>query len=105
MTPRTTPRRPDPPPRPATWWAPIAPTGTRCRAIPRTGQNGEMADSLLERELKFDVEPEVDLAGLDAKVRDGYASETTAERLRSDYYDTSDRALLAANMTLRHRTG
>ncbi|HEX2902496.1 MAG TPA: CYTH and CHAD domain-containing protein [Jatrophihabitans sp.] len=64
-----------------------------------------MAESYLEREDKFDVEPGFELPALGAV--DQRVTELRSERheLRSQYFDTPDRALLAAAMTLRRRTG
>jgi CHAD domain-containing protein len=64
-----------------------------------------MAQSYVERELKFDVEPGFvvpDIAGL---LPAGGRTVTSTEQLRSDYFDTTDHALLRAHMTLRRRTG
>jgi CHAD domain-containing protein len=64
-----------------------------------------MAESYLERELKFDV-PEgfvlPELAGIgDPVVR----VESRLHQLRSEYFDTPDHALRQARLTLRRRTG
>lgn len=64
-----------------------------------------MAESYLEREDKFDVDAGFELPGLGAV--DPRVVEVRADRheLRSQYFDTPDRALLTAAMTLRRRTG
>ncbi|MCW2522486.1 MAG: hypothetical protein JWO63_821 [Frankiales bacterium] len=64
-----------------------------------------MPQSYVERELKFDVKAGFvvpDVAGL---LPAGGRTQTSSEHLRSDYFDTHDRALLRARMTLRRRTG
>jgi CHAD domain-containing protein len=64
-----------------------------------------MADSYLEREIKLDVGDDFvmpDLIGLKASV---VQARTATYRLRSEYYDTADRALLRAHLTLRRRSG
>jgi CHAD domain-containing protein len=58
-----------------------------------------------ERELKFDVQPKFVVPDVDALLPPGGRTETAAEQLRSDYFDTTDHALLRARMTLRRRTG
>ncbi|HET7474560.1 MAG TPA: CYTH and CHAD domain-containing protein [Dermatophilaceae bacterium] len=63
-----------------------------------------------EREVKYDVEEGVELPGLDA-VLDGVAgsslvlAETSTYRLQATYFDTADRSLGRAGLTLRRRTG
>lgn len=64
-----------------------------------------MVFSFVERELKFDIRPGFVVPELDALVPVGGQLTTTAEHLRSDYYDTDDHALLNAGITLRRRTG
>ena len=64
-----------------------------------------MTDTFVERELKFDVRPEFRVPVLDAVLPAGGRIEVGSQRLRSDYYDTEDHALLRAQMTLRRRTG
>ena len=64
-----------------------------------------MAESYLERELKFDV-PEhfvlPELAGIGSPVA---RAESRLHELRSEYFDTPDHALRQARLTLRWRTG
>lgn len=60
---------------------------------------------MLEQELKFDVEPAFALPDLRVFVPKGGRLVQGSEHLRSTYFDTADRALLRARMTLRHRTG
>lgn len=64
-----------------------------------------MAESFVERELKFEADLDSDLPDVSALLPVGGRLSTRTERLRSDYYDTPERSLLAAEMTLRHRTG
>ncbi|MDT4943424.1 MAG: hypothetical protein QOH14_157 [Pseudonocardiales bacterium] len=59
----------------------------------------------MERELKFDVAPDFVVPDVAELLPDGGRLEVRTEQLRSDYFDTSDHALLRARMTLRHRTG
>jgi len=62
-----------------------------------------VAEPYLEREDKFDVEPGFTLPELPAP--DGTELRRAQHQLRSVYYDTADRALLRARMTLRRRSG
>jgi CHAD domain/CYTH domain len=55
--------------------------------------------------LKFDVEPTFRLPDIAGLIPRGGRTDTPIERLNSDYYDTTDHALLRARMTLRRRTG
>ncbi|MGX7679122.1 CYTH and CHAD domain-containing protein [Jatrophihabitans sp. DSM 45814] len=64
-----------------------------------------MTESYIERELKFDVEAGFAVPAVDALLPAGGRMEHVTERLRSDYFDTADRALLQAHITLRRRTG
>lgn len=64
-----------------------------------------MPQSYIERELKFDVKARFVVPDVADLAPTGGRIETRTERLRSDYYDTHDRALLRARMTLRRRTG
>ena len=64
-----------------------------------------MTKSLIERELKFDVDAKFRLPDLADVLPSGGRLETVTEELRSDYFDTADHALLRAHMTLRRRTG
>jgi CHAD domain-containing protein len=64
-----------------------------------------MTRSRLGRELKFDVDPKFVLPKLKRVLPKGGRLETTSKRLRSDYYDTADQALLQAQVTLRRRRG
>src|SRR4051794_25024372 len=74
-------------------------------AVPRPPRQDEgMAESYLERELKFDVPagfvvPE--LAGVSPISR----TETAVHQLRNEYFDTPDHSLRLAQITLRRRTG
>lgn len=64
-----------------------------------------MPESYIEREDKFDIEPGFelpDLTSADPMVAEVRVAE---HRLRSDYFDTADRALGTAVMTFRHRRG
>jgi CHAD domain-containing protein len=72
----------------------------RCRA----GHTGGV-HSFVERELKFDVEPGFTVPDLLDTLPPGSKVETVSHQLRSDYFDTVDRDLLLAGMTLRRRTG
>lgn len=71
----------------------------------RPRHNGSVTHSMIERELKFDVEPDFVVPDITALLPEGGCVETATEHLRSDYFDTADRALLKAHMTLRRRTG
>lgn len=64
-----------------------------------------MSQSYLERELKFDVKPTFVIPDVTALLPAGGQTQTGTEHLRSDYFDTSDHALLRARVTLRRRTG
>ncbi|MCW2492895.1 MAG: hypothetical protein JWN47_2259 [Frankiales bacterium] len=64
-----------------------------------------MAHSYVERELKFEVEPGFVVPDVTALLPDGGRVERSSEKLRSDYFDTADHALLRAQVTLRRRTG
>jgi CHAD domain-containing protein len=64
-----------------------------------------MPQSYVERELKFDVAPSFVVPDVASLLPAGGRTETSTEHLRSDYFDTSDHALLRARMTLRRRTG
>jgi CHAD domain-containing protein len=64
-----------------------------------------MVESYIERELKFDVEPGFVLPDIAGLLPTGGRTETGTEQLRSDYFDTTDHALLRAHMTLRRRVG
>ena len=76
-----------------------------CLREAEAGHNALMTNSLVERELKFDVEPEFVVPDITALLPAGGRTESSAEQLCSDYFDTSDHALLAARITLRRRTG
>jgi CHAD domain-containing protein len=60
---------------------------------------------VIERELKFEVESNFVVPDLKTLLPKGGSIQSTVERLRSDYFDTADLALLHANITLRRRTG
>ena len=62
-------------------------------------------DSQRERELKFDVDHQFAVPGLDDLGGRSTRTERGTVRMTSTYYDTEDRALLAAGLTLRHREG
>lgn len=64
-----------------------------------------MTSSLIEREDKFDAEPDFVLPDVTGLLPEGARVETSSARLRSYYFDTDDHALLRADMTLRRRTG
>ena len=64
-----------------------------------------MTHSYIERELKFDVDPDFALPDLIALLPHGARVDHGAEVLRSDYFDTESHDLLAAGMTLRRRSG
>jgi CHAD domain-containing protein len=64
-----------------------------------------MATSYIERELKFDVGLDFVVPDLVGLLPAGGSTHTSTEHLRSEYFDTADRALLQARMTLRRRTG
>lgn len=64
-----------------------------------------MIESMVERELKFEVGPDVVIPDLSSFAPEGGSVETAVERLNSDYFDTADHALLKAHITLRRRTG
>lgn len=64
-----------------------------------------MPVSHLEREDKFDADPAFELPGLGAADERIVEVRNARRQLRSRYFDTADRALLTAGMTLRHRTG
>lgn len=74
-------------------------------ASARPRHNGSVTHSMIERELKFDVEPDFVVPDITALLPEGGCVETATEHLRSDYFDTPDRALLKAHLTLRRRTG
>lgn len=67
--------------------------------------NGSMTESRVERELKFDVRPDLVIPDISALAPEGGYVETATEQLHSDYFDTADHALLKAHLTLRRRTG
>ena len=64
-----------------------------------------MVESVVERELKFDVDPHFVLPGLADLLPPQGRLEHASDRLCSDYFDTGDRALVRARMVLRRRTG
>lgn len=64
-----------------------------------------MSTSYEERELKFDVEPGFVVPDVASALPNVARTEKRTEHLRSEYFDTSDHALLRARMTLRRRTG
>ena len=64
-----------------------------------------MAQSFVERELKFEVEPGFVVPDLVSVLPGGGYAEHTEQQLRSDYFDTVDHALLGAQITLRRRVG
>lgn len=74
-------------------------------AKPDREQTGGMSTSFTERELKFDVEPGFVVPDIGATLPMVARTESRTEHLRSEYFDTSDHALLRARMTLRRRTG
>jgi CHAD domain-containing protein len=59
----------------------------------------------MRREDKFDVDAGYVLPDIAGLLPDGGRVERSTELLRSDYFDTADRALLRAGITLRRRTG
>lgn len=64
-----------------------------------------MVESYVEREDKFDVEPGFVLPGLGAADERVTEVAVAQHQLRSEYFDTDDRALLTAGLTLRRRSG
>lgn len=62
-------------------------------------------DSHRERELKFDVDDQFAVPDLDELAGRSTRIERHTLRMASTYYDTEERALLAAGLTLRHRAG
>lgn len=64
-----------------------------------------MTESMVERELKFDVDQDFAVPDIAPLAPEGGYVETATEQLRSDYFDTADHALLTARITLRRRTG
>src|SRR4029079_5775490 len=80
------------------WLNPAEPRGRR-------GDNRSMAESYLERELKFDVPDGFVLPELTG-IGDPVARvESRFHQLRNEYFDTPDHSLLQARLTLRRRTG
>ena len=61
--------------------------------------------SYTERELKFDVRPDFVLPDLSAALAEVDRTDQESQQIVSEYYDTADRALFRAQMTLRRRTG
>lgn len=64
-----------------------------------------MIDPQVEREDKFDVEADFVVPDVTAPLPPGATVRARTEKLRSHYFDTADLDLLAAEMTLRRRTG
>jgi len=64
-----------------------------------------MIGSQVEREDTFDVEADFVVPDVTALLPPGATVRTRTEKLRSRYFDTADLDLLAAEMTLRRRTG
>jgi CHAD domain-containing protein len=64
-----------------------------------------MAQSHIEREIKFDVEANFIVPDVASLLPPDGRIETATQRLRSDYFDTDDLALLRAGVTLRRRSG
>lgn len=64
-----------------------------------------MAQASAERGLRFDVDQSFVLPSVAGVLAAGGRVETRMERFRSVYFDTADRALLDAGMTLRRRLG
>ena len=62
-------------------------------------------DRQVERERKFDLEPDAAPPDLTAAFPLGARAESDTVRLVSAYFDTADRDLLAVGITLRKRTG
>ncbi len=64
-----------------------------------------MPESYIEREDKFDIDPGFELPDLRAADPAVAEIRTAEHQLRSEYFDTADRALGTAVMTFRHRQG
>ncbi|MBV9594211.1 MAG: CYTH and CHAD domain-containing protein [Actinobacteria bacterium] len=64
-----------------------------------------MTSSFTEQEIKFDVDQSFRLPDLGPLLPSGARVRAKTQRLSSEYFDTPDRALLRAGMTLRRRTG
>ncbi|MFW2339909.1 MAG: CYTH domain-containing protein [Acidimicrobiia bacterium] len=61
--------------------------------------------SILERELKLDLDAEFDSDGLVGSMGDWTVERGDSLRLDGTYYDTPDLRLLRAGMSLRYRDG
>jgi CHAD domain-containing protein len=73
--------------------------------VTAANDNGSVTESFVERELKFDVDPEFAVPDLAPILPAGGTAVAGSEQLRSEYHDTDDLALQSVHMTLRRRTG